>query len=220
MNLRNKLLILILSICIISLFPTELYAATYTQSDLTQTSGSVSVRIQDKKKAVSGGSLLLYQVAKLEENTDAISLVYCDEYASCDIDLETDNMKKLAEDLLAYTTKEKIKGQNLKINKKGFAKAKEIPLGLYLIAQDQPAKGYEAIGAFVVMIPYEEDGQLAYDLNASPKVEIKQKETPKETEPEHDPPGRLPKTGQLWWPVMLLASAGLLFFVIGWLRRN
>ncbi len=33
-------------------------------------------------------------------------------------------------------------------------------------------------------------------------------------------PGRIPQTGMLWWPVPLLALAGMLLFVIGWLRHR
>lgn len=34
------------------------------------------------------------------------------------------------------------------------------------------------------------------------------------------PAGSLPQTGQLWWPVPLLAGAGMLLYVYGWLRRR
>lgn len=32
--------------------------------------------------------------------------------------------------------------------------------------------------------------------------------------------GRLPQTGQLWWPVPILAILGIALFAIGWARRN
>lgn len=32
--------------------------------------------------------------------------------------------------------------------------------------------------------------------------------------------GRLPQTGQLWWPVPVLAFAGLVLFATGWVKRN
>ena len=31
---------------------------------------------------------------------------------------------------------------------------------------------------------------------------------------------RLPQTGQLWWPVPLLALTGSFLFLVGWLRRK
>ena len=36
---------------------------------------------------------------------------------------------------------------------------------------------------------------------------------------EPDKPG-LPQTGQLWWPVPVMAFAGVLLFLLGWLRRK
>lgn len=34
------------------------------------------------------------------------------------------------------------------------------------------------------------------------------------------PSGKLPQTGLLWWPVPLLAGAGMVLFILGWLRRR
>ena len=34
------------------------------------------------------------------------------------------------------------------------------------------------------------------------------------------PSGRLPQTGMLWWPVPVLAGAGMLFFTVGWIKRQ
>lgn len=34
------------------------------------------------------------------------------------------------------------------------------------------------------------------------------------------PPPKIPQTGQLWWPVPLLAILGTVFFAIGWARRR
>lgn len=39
------------------------------------------------------------------------------------------------------------------------------------------------------------------------------------TAPEENGP-KLPQTGQLWWPVPVLAAAGLILFCLGWLRRK
>lgn len=34
------------------------------------------------------------------------------------------------------------------------------------------------------------------------------------------PSGKLPQTGVLWWPVPILAGAGMMFFMIGWIKRR
>ena len=46
--------------------------------------------------------------------------------------------------------------------------------------------------------------------------------TPRPTPPPDNPPDdpKLPQTGQLWWPVPMLVSLGLLLIVIGLLRRR
>jgi len=43
---------------------------------------------------------------------------------------------------------------------------------------------------------------------------------PGPTPPPDTPPGKLPQTGQMWWPVPMLVSIGLLFIVIGLIRRR
>ena len=38
--------------------------------------------------------------------------------------------------------------------------------------------------------------------------------------PEHPRGGKLPQTGQLWWPVPVLLLAGLVLVIVGLLRRK
>ena len=44
------------------------------------------------------------------------------------------------------------------------------------------------------------------------------------TNTKKDPPGKiddvLPQTGQLWWPVPLLALGGMALFGLGWAQRR
>jgi hypothetical protein len=100
--------------------------------------------------------------------------------------------------------------------------------GLYVVTQSQAqaAEGFDAIQPFLISLPRWEDGAYVYDLTAAPKVPL----VPRETEPtepppptEPDPPGDpdLPQTGQLNWPVPVLAVLGMTFFLAGWaLCRN
>lgn len=244
MNLRKYLRILILSMCFMGLFPARGFAAGDMKPDLDR-SGSISVTIKDKDRPVAGGSLLLYQVALLQEaenptesaaddKTEAgllwegMQLTYSEDFAGCGIDLGEEDVSKLTKALVDYCSKEKLAGEKLPIGPNGTAKADKLPIGLYLIVQDSPAAGYEAINPFLLMIPYVDGDELIYDVDASPKVETKKEETPPETTPEnppdtpphHNPPGKLPQTGQLWWPVILLAASGMFFFMIGWAKRN
>ena len=50
-----------------------------------------------------------------------------------------------------------------------------------------------------------------------PGVDIPEEPVPEESVPSGP---KLPQTGQLWWPVPLLALAGMLLFLLGWIRKE
>ena len=89
--------------------------------------------------------------------------------------------------------------------------------GLYLLVQYKAAEGYEAAAPFLVSVPMNEDGTYIYDVDASPKVELTKAPQPTPT-PTPKPP-TLAQTGQLNWPVPVLAIIGLCLFSLGWLLR-
>lgn len=88
--------------------------------------------------------------------------------------------------------------------------------GLYLIIQDTAAEGFSKMGAFLVSVPYLNDGEYQYHVTASFKSELEREPeptTPAPTEPD-DP--KLPQTGQLNWPIPLMVAVGLALFATGW----
>lgn len=89
--------------------------------------------------------------------------------------------------------------------------------GLYLITQDTEARGYSRINAFLVSLPYMEDGSYVYDVTARTKTALEPAEI--ETTEEGKKDDKLPQTGQLNWPVPVLAVSGLAVFVLGWYLR-
>ena len=93
--------------------------------------------------------------------------------------------------------------------------------GLYLVIQEEAAEGFHKLGAFLISVPYLQDGVYQYQVTAAVKLELEREPeteptTPPPTEPE-DP--KLPQTGQLNWPIPLMAVAGLTLFIAGWLLR-
>ena len=102
--------------------------------------------------------------------------------------------------------------------KDGKATFTGLSAGLYLIVQNEAADGFSKLGAVLVGVPYMEDGRYQYHVTAAIKSEIEREpETeptdPLPTEPE-DP--KLPQTGQMNWPIPLMAVMGLTLFVVGW----
>lgn len=51
-------------------------------------------------------------------------------------------------------------------------------------------------------------------------VIINTPDTPNTPNTPPKPSGKLPQTGVLWWPVPILAGAGMVFFMIGWIKRH
>lgn len=213
--------------------------------DLNRT-GSITVTVRDteSKKPVAGGSLKLYQVALVNENDGDYSFAYTDAFSGCRFKLDDIESEDLAEDLAGYAADKKLKGTKKTVNADGKVKFTGLELGLYLVTQDQTAENYSELNPFLVSVPLREDENLVYDVNASPKAGTVTKES---TPPANDPgTGNhkhkhsssssdtaptaaaavpqlatvLPQTGQLWWPVPLLAVAGILLVAAGWMKRK
>jgi LPXTG-motif cell wall-anchored protein len=53
-----------------------------------------------------------------------------------------------------------------------------------------------------------------------PTGKIKTDHSPKSTKTKGSPGSRLPKTGQLWWPITILAAAGMILILVGLIRRK
>jgi len=98
----------------------------------------------------------------------------------------------------------------------GKATFRGLSTGLYLIIQEEAAEGFSELGAFLVSVPYMEDGEYNYHVTAAIKSE--QEREPEATEPPPTKPddSKLPQTGQLNWPIPMLLAAGLAFLTVGW----
>ena len=96
--------------------------------------------------------------------------------------------------------------------------------GLYVVTQkqSQATEGFDAIQPFLISLPRWENGSYVYDLTAAPKVPLVPEETPpppppsEPTTPPPDDPPDIPQTGQLNWPVPVLAVSGMTLFILGW----
>lgn len=199
MNTRK----MIKSICCV--FTLLLGATNAYAEDVVDTTKTGSITITLDNNQVSGGSLRLYQVATIEDN----AYVLTNGFEDADVSLTTLNDTTASTLALytgdsTYTTKSITKGQSTVFN--------NVPVGLYLVVQDGSFDGYEGIDPFLVSIPLKEDGSYVYDVNASPKVGTLTKTSPKPTPPTPT----IPKTGQLNWPIPVLAFGGILFILIGW----
>lgn len=215
MRLQKRLPILFLAICL--LFAMGVTAYAHETPDVSKT-GSISVAMTHDGEAVPGGTLTLYQVGEIAADNGNYSFVLTGRFRASGVSLEDISSAELAESLAAYASANGLTGIEVEIGEDGTAVANTLPLGLYLAVQTEAAGGYEPVEPFLASVPMYADGNYQYDVDATPKMSLLQVKTPEPSAPVPAEP-TLPQTGQLNWPVPVLAVAGLCLFALGWLLR-
>lgn len=179
--------------------------------------GSITVTLKENGKPVPYGSLVFYKVADITVSDGDYGFVWSESFINCELHLDNLQSDKLANDLYVYASKNNIKGIKAEIDKDGTAVLPNTSTGLYLVTQYGTAKGYSKVNPFLITVPLNEDGKWVYNVDASPKVETEKTTLPSETTtaPAEEP--ELPFTGQLTWPIPVLAVSGVVLFVMGFM---
>lgn len=183
--------------------------------------GSLTLWMAYDGEPLDSGNVTLYQVAEvvisdgnaefrlLEELSDGPELTGLDD-------------PKLARELAQMAASRGLKAMEETIEM-GWVVFSPLEPGLYVVTQSQAqaTEGFDTIQPFLISLPRWEDGTYVYDLTAAPKVPLVPQEThptepPPPTEPDSPGDPDLPQTGQLNWPVPVLAVLGMSFFVAGW----
>lgn len=182
------------------------------EPDMSRT-GSISIVMTYQEQPVPGGSLTLYRVADVhEENGADYSFRLTEEYADSQISLDSLDDSTVASSLAAYAKDMALTGTKKTIDQDGAITFSELELGLYLLVQEDPAKGYLAVSPFLVSVPAYKDGSYIYDVDGSPKLALEIDPTP----PPPPPPPDIPQTGLNQWPIPVMAAGGLVLVVLGW----
>lgn len=200
-------------------FGMSAYAAADSASlDFDQT-GSVSLTLKDSSgNTVTDGAVTIYQVAALYLDNGDMAYSYVEAFSGCTETLDVEDTS-LAATLAEYVTDNSISGITATIGTDGTVSFDGLELGLYLVVQTTQSTGYSVISPFLVTVPYAENDAWVYDVDASPKVEVyTEPTTPEEPTPTPTTPSTptLPQTGQLNWPIPVLAVSGLMLFALGW----
>ncbi len=198
--------------------------------------GSITVTLysEEANATVKDGALTLYHVADLYLDDGNMAYSYTEDWDGCTASLEDPTHATLDSDLAAYAEDNEIAGtETLEINSDGSVTFSGLKLGLYLITQTTQSEGYYVVDPFVVTVPVAGESGWVYNVDASPKVEvyptpeIPEESTSEEPTPEGTveetpvPTGEtLPQTGQLVWPIPILAAAGLVCCLIGWKMKK
>lgn len=179
--------------------------------------GSISFEMEFDGTPLEDGSLTLYRVGQLAPEGNAFTLVEPLQQNGPSLDDLWD--PRLAEDLYILAEVHDLEPRTAAIEN-GLAAFRDLEPGLYVVCQRPggESSGYAAIDPFLISLPQWKNGSYVYDLTAAPKVPLvpAPTETTEPTEPTETTPPRLPQTGQLNWPVPLMAVLGLAFFGLGW----
>ena len=191
---------------------------------------SITVSMTYKGKAVRGGKLALYKVGDVAENDGNYSFVPVEairgdipEFGDIESPVESPELAgklaKLEKKLTPVTA------DPVTVDKDGNATFSDLTFGLYLVVQKTAASGYGKTAPFLVSVPYLYADEYQYDVTSQPKTDLKREVPTKPTSPTTKPTTssgggkKLPQTGQLWWPVPVLACAGLGCIAVGLFRR-
>ena len=179
-------------------------------------SGSVAMSCTYQGKPVSGGDLRLYRVADVEEDDGNYYFRLLPELLEGGrLDQKALEAPDLAKRIAASPKLGKAE-QTAVFDAKGQALFSDLKPGLYLLIQEKPAVGYEKMLPVLVSLPWydTETESYLYDIDATVKPETARNATPAPT-PVPKPDPKLPQTGQLKWPVPVLAACGFALLLLG-----
>lgn len=185
-----------------------------------QRTGSLTFWMSFNGQPLEGGSLTLYRVGALSVTNGNAGFLPVKELEDGP-DLTELNDPGLALELAALAQSRNLPGIREEILM-GWVTFSPLEPGLYVVTQThaQATEGFDAIQPFLISLPRWENGSYVYDLTAAPKVPLVPEETPppptEPTTPPPDDPPDIPQTGQLNWPVPVLAVSGMTLFVLGW----
>ncbi len=209
---------LLLTLLLLCSSSTALAAVDCASLDFHKT-GSITITLD----SVTDGALTLYPVAVLYLDDGNMAYAYTEAFQGCTASLADVTDAALGSTLAAYVEEEGVAGTEKTIGTNGQVTFRGLSLGLYLVTQTTKSTGYYEIEPFLVTVPLEKNDAWSYAVDASPKVEVEAEpyvETPKDTTEGTKTTAKagtkLPQTGQLNWPIPVLAASGLLLFSMGW----
>lgn len=210
-----KLLSCLLTVCLLMAAPCAMAV------DETAT-GSITVEMRYDGKAVIGGTLIVWRVGIAQADGSFAPAEAFSGFGAFPEDLRP---AELAAKLADYAAKNQISPDATAKNEAGKAVLSNLKLGLYLVTQPKAAAGFQALSPFLICVPGMENGVPVYDVNAYGKFQLERTPSPNPTPTEPTKPisskpnpstPRLPQTGQLKWPIPVLAFLGLALFSLGW----
>lgn len=173
--------------------------------------------VEGGERALSDDEYSLAKIADAKITDSSVTyktLAQFDDY-DCDwMNQSSSKMNEKAKALAYFCEKNHYYTTSAVTNQNGELKFEDLSFGLYLVARTKTASENEDFitDPLLVFIPEEVNGKVIYDVVSTPKFSYSSPDVPDTPRTPSD--GTLPQTGQLQWPVTLLAVLGC-FLIIG-----
>lgn len=180
--------------------------------------GTITLIMDWNGEMLDSGSLSMFRVGEIMKEDGNYSFALIEQMQSRKTPLENLDDPALAAELANLAKEEKLAEISTPIVN-GKAVFTDLTPGLYVVVQEEAdaSDGFGAISPFLISMPNYENGTYTTQVTAEPKVPLEPTPT-EEPEPEPTQPDdpKLPQTGQVNWPVPLLAVSGMILFAAGW----
>lgn len=214
--MKNRIVSILLALAMLFVIAVNA-SATNAMPDLDK-KGSLTFTMELGGQPLTSGKLNLYQVGTIEELSE-------DEYgfrlfaAVGRTAVTQDELYDpvVAEEILTSAKDSGLPAITAPIEN-GTVKFENLQTGLYVVWQDEgdAPEGLLPIQPFLISVPRWQGDHYALDVEAEPKVPVETKPT-EPTEPTTPPDDKLPQTGQLNWPIPVMALSGAVLMIIGWI---
>lgn len=225
--MHNRILAVLLAVMLMFAVAVNASAAEEGMMPMPDLSmkGSLTFTMDVDGQLLDSGNLNLYYVAGLVQTSERrYDFRLVDELEAVGATLDTDDLYDAAQAkrLLADAHEALDRHLSLPIED-GKVRFDNLNTGLYLVWQDadDASDGYDAIAPFLISVPKWQNGIYALDVDANPKVPFVTEPPPPDTPPPPPhtppPPPELPHTGQLNWPIPVMAISGTVLLIVGWI---
>lgn len=178
---------------------------------------SLTLIMEADGKPLDSGKLTLFRVGEIAQAEGNFYFTLIPELADSGISLENLEQTDLAETLAELAVLRELEAMTAPVEK-GKAMFSQLKPGLFVVVQyaEDVIDGFLPIRPFLISLPRWNERVYEYDLTARPKVSLEPEPTePTQPKPPKPPGPNLPQTGQLLWPIPVLAVSGLACLVIG-----
>lgn len=211
--MKRRILLVVLSVMLLMAVTLNVSASNTIDLDRT---GSITIRAVDNGKPLKDLKLTCIHIAKLQVVKGQYEYIRFYDGMELTGDIYSED---LAQRLHVFVTDNssnyKFSKLEVRADKDGTVVFENRAPGLYLIIQEEnytlDGVKYDRLSPFVVTIPY--NGTYDVDATTKPSLDV----IPTDPPPTTEPPPHLPQTGQLNWPIPVMASVGIVLFVLGWI---